>query len=582
MSFYDNNLIIIKKRFPDIYQLLTLAACVEKIYVGEAYDGNAFLALEKDGDIYSLQSTYSPDHEAERYIDQFTDLRSDTTMVLYGFGSGLIVDRMMSFTNCMQRCVVYEPSVDLFKSALEQWDLSNLLSDRRIDIFVGRESISKLKSYLYDLINIRNYKRFHYAVLSKYRELFPQDELTVRENYQWIIEYMEADYNTMVHFAKVLPRNCIQSMRFAPYLKDINELRPFLNKDIPCIIVAAGPSLKKNIQKLKSAKGHGLIICVDVIANYMLEQGILPDLICSVDPLASDHVQLDPRLQEIPIVAIPSFDYRLVNKYDHPNIIYYASDSELQCRLYEKFGYILQRIDGIGSVSICAFEWAISLGFQTIIMAGQDLAISGTAIYGDKDRNSTSDIVEDLVSEKGLYIVEGYHGGQVATLGDYYAYLEWYNERIPRLKDIKVINATEGGAKIVGTIQMSLEDAVSRYCVKDICFQEMYERAPYVIQGNKMPSYYESLKKYRSDLDHLRIQIKNIKHDEISIQGVIDQVQYGDFKELFHQYMVEAEMEYIESPDIDNYLNVLREAIEFICNNWDEMMEDMEYWMKSM
>lgn len=69
---------------------------------------------------------------------------------------------------------------------------------------------------------------------------------------------------------------------------------------------------------------------------------------------------------------------------------------------------------------------------------------------------------------------------EVPTRGDFKMYLEWYNQYIKDCKEyrkqFKVINATEGGAKIDGTEVMTLKDAIDRECKKEIDIQECFEK----------------------------------------------------------------------------------------------------------
>ena len=43
--------------------------------------------------------------------------------------------------------------------------------------------------------------------------------------------------------------------------------------DVPAIIVAAGPSLNKNVQELKQAKGKALILVVDAALRAVVNTG---------------------------------------------------------------------------------------------------------------------------------------------------------------------------------------------------------------------------------------------------------------------------------------------------------------------
>lgn len=52
---------------------------------------------------------------------------------------------------------------------------------------------------------------------------------------------------------------------------------------LAAFVVAAGPSLKKNVQALKTIGRRGVIICVEAAYRYLMEQGITPEYCISID-----------------------------------------------------------------------------------------------------------------------------------------------------------------------------------------------------------------------------------------------------------------------------------------------------------
>ncbi len=58
-------------------------------------------------------------------------------------------------------------------------------------------------------------------------------------------------------------------------------------KDIPCIVVGIGPSFDENIEALRMAQRHAIIIATDAALRPMIRHGIKPDLIVNYD--ARDH-----------------------------------------------------------------------------------------------------------------------------------------------------------------------------------------------------------------------------------------------------------------------------------------------------
>ena len=54
-------------------------------------------------------------------------------------------------------------------------------------------------------------------------------------------------------------------------------------REMPAIIVSAGPSLNENIEELKKAKNKAFIIAVDTAMKPLLRNGIIPDMYAIID-----------------------------------------------------------------------------------------------------------------------------------------------------------------------------------------------------------------------------------------------------------------------------------------------------------
>ena len=90
------------------------------------------------------------------------------------------------------------------------------------------------------------------------------------------------------------------------------------------------------------------------------------------------------------------------------------------------------------------------------MLVGQDLA------YSEDKKSHTEGRDEGFVEEKAS-LTEGYYGGEVYTRMDWEKFREWFEEMIELLpSDRVVVNATEGGAKIHGSVQMSLQDVIDQ------------------------------------------------------------------------------------------------------------------------
>jgi len=82
------------------------------------------------------------------------------------------------------------------------------------------------------------------------------------------------------------PRYLLNTIRNIPVIAgsaDVSALDDAFT-NVPAVVVAAGPSLDRNIAELRRIRGRALIIAVDTALRPLLEAGIAPELVVAIDP----------------------------------------------------------------------------------------------------------------------------------------------------------------------------------------------------------------------------------------------------------------------------------------------------------
>lgn len=465
----EKNLEKLKEIRPELYDGVKNQSSSNDVLIGDALDGEKFIALLKNEEVLPLNSTYHPTHEAERFIAQYEKEAMNTTLFLFGFGNGLIVEKALKQENPIQTCIVYEPSISLFRKVLEEYDITSLIEDERLLILIDGINGEKLEKILYTEMNYRNWKLFKFKSLYRYRELFHEKYKEIKALYESILSDKKSEMNTLINFAKAGMKNEIKSLKWMMNCRALDQYKGKFPKEMPCIIVAAGPSLEKNVEELRRAKGKAFIICVDTALKFLLERGIIPDMTCTVDPQKGESYFVREEIKDIPIAISTDSDYRSLERIGDIKPIYISITNDFQQRLFHDKQIDIGYFDGGGSVGTVCFQIAVELGFQTIVIVGQDLAFSDDKAHAGMGSIQQSDLFYNLVK------VDGYYGEKVLTRGDFKHYIDWYNLRIPELSDRKIINATEGGAKLNGAIQMPLQEAVDKYCTQSCHLEEILE-----------------------------------------------------------------------------------------------------------
>ena len=121
--------------------------------------------------------------------------------------------------------------------------------------------------------------------------------------------------NTLARFREDAPRNVITNLPMMEHANLVTELGKILPRDIPVIIVSAGPSLDKNIEELRRAKGHSLIFAVDTAMKYLLAKDIIPDLAITIEPIKPMANYEDERCFKVPHVFDNESNPQIVSKH---------------------------------------------------------------------------------------------------------------------------------------------------------------------------------------------------------------------------------------------------------------------------
>ncbi len=500
MTLYEKNMECLKQMRPEMHEKLkSHITDTQSILCGDALDGEKFLAVSKDNEIIPLNSTYHPSHEAERYVAQYDELSAETVLFMYGFSNGFIIRKALEKNCPVQSCIVYEPSVGIFVKVLEEYDVTDLIRNTELLIFIRKINDELLEKTLYDIMNYRNWKLFQFSIAPCYDRLFAKDCKEILKMFTNVHEYKHMEMNTLIRFAQSGVKNEVKAMKWFMNCHALEQYKNKFPEDMPCIIVAAGPSLEKNAEVLRRAKGKALIICVDTALPFLLKKDIIPDIACTIDAQKGTTYFMDTRLKDIPIMVSTDSDYRALEQIGDVKPIYIAAANDFFQRLFKDKGYNVDYFDGGGSVATVSFQVAVELGFHTIILIGQDLAFSD-----DKAHAGMGEVTKEDLDSK-LMMVDAYNGGQILSRIDFKHYIDWYNLKIPELTDRLIINATEGGAKLKGAVQMTLNDVVNNYCNK------CYDMDTLMNSGNHVWESYEEKKQLYDEIKKKYAEFKQLE-----------------------------------------------------------------------
>ncbi|OCL27632.1 hypothetical protein U472_03525 [Orenia metallireducens] len=422
-----------------------------------------------------LHSKYDPKKEAERFISEYR-LDQYGSLILIGFALGYHVETILNKLKSDQRLKIVITNPYIFKVALENRDLTNILKDERLEMILELnpdELISNLKNSLENLSSKNSKLLVHPQSLKS----IPKEMIFLKD----ILEEIKISQYNNKRLKSAIRDNIINNIDFIDVSVGVKSFKnAFIDK--PIFIVAAGPSLDKNISRLKKIGTKGIIISVDTALTVLTKEGISPDFIISNEPNERIYKMVFKNLpnMDIPLVYSLGTTSKLIKNYKGPKILGLSKDDLLTDKI-EKF-IDKGRIKTGGTVAIAALDFAYKLGGNPIICVGQDFAFAedgmthaSSTFYGNRKKDKSL-----------LRRIEGIYGDFVYTDTNYYLYLREFERYISTQSDRIYIDATEGGAKIIGTEIMTLLSAINNFCKEFINKEEIINN---IIQAHNFREY---------------------------------------------------------------------------------------------
>jgi len=459
MEYYDINLNCIKSFRYSMYKSIinldntSIYNSLEGIETIKARNGELVLKIRYQLKDYRLNSLYNPTEEANRWVEQYSFNSINNVIAMFGLGNGIFARTIVNKMNKGDTLIIYEPCAELFMYVLHKYNLTDLLENPNVIIAIKDINEFDFHNMLQSKTNVTNIKNVIKCIYPNYDNIFTESCIQFWQEIKDAYNHQIIQINTMIAFGRVYIENTIKNLKYLPKTLSIFELREILPKDIPAIVVAAGPSVANQIEDLRKVKGKALIIAVDRILDYLLDSGVIPDFVFTLDPIKPVEYFTKRKKVTIPLLTFMVSNNEIFEIHEGKKIICNCSDF-LQ-DYYININKIPPKIIASSSVATAAFTACVELGFKNIILVGQDLAYKGNVTHAGG--------IEEKIDLNNEIMTEGVNGEIVRTRYDWKVFLKWYEDFLTIYPSINVIDTKDSGAKIKGTKLMSLEQAIKKY-----------------------------------------------------------------------------------------------------------------------
>ncbi|EEL0595105.1 motility associated factor glycosyltransferase family protein, partial [Campylobacter coli] len=438
---------------------------------------------------------------------------------IYGIGNALLIKNLAKH---YKHLFVFESEIELFILALSTIDLSEELCSGKIylvDIEEERVDIQLL--ILFDMKDMFEYLSLYEMFVNNvyykkfYEDIWHRADELCEKNIEVIVRNLISNLNIGFECYSHLLQNIPSMLESIPFQRILNERK---NKFENAIVVSAGPSLAKQLSLLKAYQDKAVIFCADGALSMLEKEGIIPDYVTNLDcrDLAMKFFQNKENKTSLNVLSCAT----------HPSLVHFLDNKSVVLRddpLYQRFnlndfGYI----DTGTHVSHFSYTLALALGFKNIIMIGQDLAF-------DEEGNSHS---------KGFSYGEQFSGEKtVPTLqvpayagkGEVLTHITWNDYRIKleylfacNEQKAKFYNATEGGARINFTEELSFKECCEKLLTKEKPKFEL----PKSLTKNRSDKL---LVKFKEKIQKDQDNAKRFLDDALALKQILENILSKDF-----------------------------------------------------
>lgn len=462
---------------PALAEQVEGAARTPRIDLSTSRSGDPTASIRlADGRALSLHSRYAPRAEAAKLVDKVADYDGLAYFVL-GLGLGYHVQELLARISQSARVWIIEPDVELIRAACETVDMASILGNTRVGWIttIDRPKLMSQFQAAGAILTAGVTLLEHAPSLQCSPGFFEQAKGWIDD----VCSFSRTSINTLVLNSKKTLTNIARNLRSYVTAQGPSRLEN-VHRGEPAIIVSAGPSLRKNKHLLLEAKGKAVIIAVQTTLKPLLEMGVEPDYVTSLDysEISARFFHDLPRDLKTELVAEVKATEVIFDLFPGPITLL---GNEMADDLLREAVVPRPRLRSGATVAHLAFYLAEYMGCDPITFIGQDMGFSdglcytpGTS-YDDVWRPETGRFCtmemkqwEQIVRERPiLRKIPDYRGRPMYTEQRLFTYLQQF-ERDFAVSKARIIDATEGGARKTGATSMPLAEVLERFCQRPL------------------------------------------------------------------------------------------------------------------
>ncbi|MDY7560756.1 DUF115 domain-containing protein [Pseudomonas sp. 10B1] len=418
---FQQNAAVLGRRWPTVLSRLVAEE-------GEALQIEWVQGLDSTLRTGGIQLTSRHDRDAEARLQAAILTVESPLLHVYGTGLGDL-QRVLLERPALERLHVHILNGGLFKRVLELLDQTAWLNDPRVAL-----------CYAADCPDIQ----LPFFALPGELELADGLNARIRDR---LISEVHLSFNNR-HFDPQAPeilqrlQDNLECVRGDADVAELFATQP--GRDV--YVIGTGPTLELHFEKLLALRAQSprpLFISVDTAYRPLLEHGIKPDLVVTVDKnITLRHLPLEGS-DDLPLVYVPMSNPSVVQGWRGKRYTAY-SVSPIYAELRQQLSKAQLNVGG--SVMHPAVDLAVKMGAAQITLFGADFAFPMNkthAGWNDGDLGPGADLAKH-------WVLDG-HGQRVKTQLNFRGYLAVLERYIAAHPQVRFLNSSRAGAMIAGT-----------------------------------------------------------------------------------------------------------------------------------
>ncbi len=258
-------------------------------------DGYHVYRIKRNKKFFFLADQLDYKKEINQLLYTLEDLKFDSLIFLFGIDTGEYLQDLKKLLCAKNRVIIFEPNPGIFKK------FDSKLADN-ISLVLFEEN--QVRQIFDNTIHFKNINNIYFYAFGNYSSIYKEEYDRLIEHLDWTIINAASQVELAKRFKKIFIQNMTANMMALNQSTPIHHYRS-TNLNVPALVVSGGPSLDSNIRDMlvhKDQLDQYFIITGSRTAEALTKNGILPDMIVSVDPVDANFDMMKNCLNlEVPL-----------------------------------------------------------------------------------------------------------------------------------------------------------------------------------------------------------------------------------------------------------------------------------------